>query len=107
MRFPHPVTIIRAAASTDRYGDTTEDWAAALRTPGYAWVQRRSTSEENSNRSAVLSEWVAFMPPTSDVLPDDRLEWGARAFRVVGDTTPLDHPSGPHHLEVPLDLVEG
>lgn len=107
MRFPHAVTIVRPAEVTNRYGDTEPDWSAAARTPGYAWVQQRSADEVGGQRSATVSAWLAFMPAGTDVTAEDLVEWGARTLRVAGEPNPLSTPSGVHHLEVPLDLVEG
>ena len=108
MIYPHSVDIIRAASSTDAYGDPTLDWDTATTTSEVpAWVQPRTTSEVTGGRSAVLTEWMAFLPPETDVAAHDRLRWEGRLYDVDGDPAYLWNPSGPHHVEVPLTRITG
>lgn len=107
MRYPHTVTIVQAATTTDRYGNTSQDWGTAVRTASPAWVQSRSTSEENGNRRAVLEDLMAFLPPTTKVTAHDRMEWDGRTYEVDGEPARFYNLAGLHHLEVPLAVVEG
>jgi hypothetical protein len=105
--FPHTVTILRAGQGTDEYGDAVVDWTSSTATASPAWVQPRTTSEENANRSAVLRGMLAFLPPGVSIRAHDRLAWDGRTYEVNGEPATLWNPSGPHHIEAPLTLVEG
>lgn len=109
MIYPHRVVILRGTAVTDVYGDPGISWDSPRRTPSPAWIQPRTTEEVNANRSAVVSAWMMFLPPGTDIGPHDRVEWADVIYTIDVDGRPAEmwNPSGPHHLEVPLRSATG
>lgn len=105
--FPHTVTIVRPASGVDGYGDPSEDWGQTTSTWSAAWVQPRSTSEVNGGRTAVLTEWMAFLPEDAPIAAGDRLVWEGRTYEVDGEPAVLWNPSGPHHVEASLKRITG
>lgn len=107
MILPHTVSIVRATQATDAYGDPALDWTSASSVEVPAWVQPRTSAEDNNGRRAVISGWMTFLPAYVDITAHDRIIWGSETFEVDGDPAELWNPSGPHHLEVPLRRVTG
>lgn len=107
MIFPHTVTIHRPAAATDAYGDPSVDWNDSTSTTSAAWVQPRTSSEDNDNRAAISSGWMVFLPDGTDVHAADRVVWDGRTYEVDGEPAVLWNPSGPHHVEAPLKRITG
>lgn len=104
----HEVTILRPNRLTDRYGNSSKDWAHVTETDAVGWVSQRAASEDRANgREAQLSEWVLFLDPDVDIVGGDRVTWEGLTFEVDGPPNPAWTPRGPHHLEVPLKVVEG
>lgn len=104
----HDVTIVRATYTTDPRGDPEPEWGTgATRRTVKGWVSQRGTTEVAVNREALLSSWVAYLPAGTDVTGRDRLEWRGTTFLIAGVPNHADTPRGPHHVEVPLTVVEG
>lgn len=89
MIFPYgeTVTVVRAGLVDDGYGNEVPDWANGTSTPyeGCAVAQGSRGSEVLTDRNAVLSDLVVFMPSGADVLPTDRLSVRGRTYEVVGE----------------------
>ena len=105
--FTQDVTLVRAGATTDRYGGTVKDWATATSTAAKGWVAQRTASEVLDGREAQVSGWVLFVGPDQDVIGLDRVEWAGQTFEVDGPVLPAYTPRGLHHIEVPLKQVAG
>lgn len=106
---PHRVTLSRAGTTTDRYNNRTRNWATATTTEDVpAWVQQQTTTVDlDENRSAIVTRWVVFMGPTTDVADGDRLTWRGRVFVIDGDPAIPSSPVGDHHIEAVLQTVAG
>lgn len=104
------VVIVHPTTTTNRYGSAEITWASASRTNSKAWIAQRNAREELDHRDAELSDWIAYLPPTTTVRARDRIEWsdGSLTFEVTGPPNPAHRPgTGVHHFEVPLRVVEG
>ena len=88
MIFPHGDTVVRqrATTTTDRYGNTTEDWSnpTEVQIKGCA-VYAGATSEPLMDaRVPVDSDFTVLAPPGSDVTSSDRLVVRGLACDVNG-----------------------
>lgn len=101
------VTIVRAAASVDRYNDVSADWSSATRTVVHGRLQQTDTVEVAVGRDTVIADWVLFLPAGTDVLPSDRVEVDGATFEVVGLPNVAHTPRGPHHVEARLRSITG
>ena len=103
-----PVTILRAATTVDRYGNTIRDWSSPSSTATVGWVSQRTSSEVTASRDAEVSDWAGFFLCDEDVAAQDRVVWSGLTFEVVGPPNPARRPGEPtHHIEAPLRVVAG
>ncbi|WP_461296333.1 head-tail adaptor protein [Streptomyces harbinensis] len=105
------VTVLRAPLIEDRYGNPVRDWTSATRTPvhGVA-VQPSGTSEDQGQRSTVVSRWHLITRPGRDIdlEPADRIEYAGRTLEIEGEVRRFPGPGGGfHHVEVTLLEVNG
>lgn len=114
--FCHDVTVVRPAETVDRYDNTVKDWANAARTTVRGRVTQRTRDENRSSGSTageerVETEWVVYLPPKTDVLPTDRVEWSDGhedfVFEIKGRPHRAFDRRTEHHVELHADLVEG
>lgn len=109
---PHTVTRVRPATVTDSYGNAELDYGAgAARTAMAAWVQQNSTTEPLSDgRDPLIGGWL-LLTNEADVDGRDRFEWtgpnGSVTFETDGPPKPIYTPSGFHHTEASLKVVDG
>lgn len=96
-------TVIRYAATTDRYGNTVP--GAETRTDYPARLEQLRTDELVRDRDTVITDWRAFLPPDADINAYDRIEARGHLFEVVGLPAQQHSPRGAHHLEVQLRWV--
>lgn len=93
--FPYgeTVAVVRASLVDDGYGNQAGDWSTTTRTPyeGCAVAQGTRGGEVLTDRNAVVSDLVVFMPSGAAVMATDRLEVRGRAYEVVGE--PFDWTS--------------
>ena len=102
-----PVTIRRAARSTDRYGNDIADWTDVTDTAATAWIAQRGGSERLDHRDGEASTWIALFDPCVDITAADRGLRGALVFEVAGPINPAYRQGELHHIEVPLEVFEG
>ena len=88
-----PVTILRGAPTTSRYGDAALDWASATRTTvgGIVWPASTVESVE-PGRDRTVTRWMAAVPYGTDVTVADRVEVRGKAWAVDGDPAPWKSP---------------
>lgn len=106
---PHTVTIVHPVETIDSHGN-------AIRSPGVshtsaAFVQPRTQSENHDQRDELVGTWRMFTNDP-DVGGYDQVLWSQDGappltFEVVGPPATWDNPSGLHHNEVTIRLVEG
>jgi head-tail adaptor len=90
------VTVLRAAASIDGYGDPVTDWTTPTRTDVYArGVEPRPSGEPVQDaRNAVTSGFTVYLPLGTDLTPADRLEVRGKAYDVLGEPAEWRNPWG-------------
>ena len=103
----HDIEIVRAAAATDVYGNTTDNWATATTVDTVGWVTQRDNDEDTSDRDQQTRLWTLYVPADTDITGHDRVVWGDLTFDVVGPPHRAWTPRGEHHIEADLKLVEG
>lgn len=104
---PHTVTILRAATTTDRYGNEVRDWATATRTTSRAWLEQQKGSENTADRDQQRSTWLLILPLGVEISGSDRVEYEGDTFDVVGPPATYYSVRGPHHIEAELTWIEG
>ncbi len=111
--FDQAVTVVRAADTTDRYGNTVPDWDAAVEFEiGPLAVQPSTQSETNDAlRDATVTGWRVFSAPGTDpdVRATDRLKWQGGTYEVTGEIGRWTHPptGATHHVEFLIQKVTG
>jgi hypothetical protein len=102
------IVIVHPAFVTDRYGDTTKDYGAAIRTTTKGWMAHGATNEIEGNRETDVSIWRLYIVnPFISITAQDRVEFDGSIFEVQGKPIKAKKPSGVHHIEAILRLVEG
>lgn len=112
--FTTPVTIISPGLDTDRYDDVVPDWAnPASSTVSAGWLIQTSTTEETEHRDTEVSGWRLFLPADAPISAGDRVtadpetyEKAATTYEVDGTPNVVSTPTGPHHVEAVLRLVQ-
>lgn len=105
--FCHDITIVRAASTTDRYGNVVKDWANATRTDVRGRMAQRHREEIRGHQETQITDWICYLPPRTDVNGLDRLEWNGVTYEVGGHPNHAYGRALEHHVEVPCDIVEG
>lgn len=106
---PHSVSRIRPSTTTDDYSNTTLVYAVPPATSAAmaAWLQQDDRTEELSEgRDPRVQRWL-MVTNDADVAALDRIVFGTLTFEVDGPPEPVYTPSGYHHTESTLRLVEG
>ena len=80
--------------------------ASGTSTSVQAYVEPRTSEEDENTRASQLGEWRAFLPAGTDVTGWDRLVYGARTFDIVGPPRPVYNPRAASESHVELDLKE-
>lgn len=112
--FITPVTIVTPGTTTDRYDDLVADWAnPASSTVSAGWLHQTSATEETGERDTEITGWQLFLPADAPISAGDRIvadpetyEKASTVFEVDGTPNVLSTPTGPHHVEVNLRLIE-
>lgn len=111
--FRHTITVVRAARTTDRYGNPVLDWDAATRHD----VRRcrvqpvqgsRVNMAETIPRDGVETRRRVFIPAGADIDHLDRIEYLGLTYQIDGDVDAWPSPTGRlAHIELMLSRVEG
>lgn len=104
------VTVLRAAATTDRYQNTVADWTDPVRTDvAGCMVAPRSSSEDNDGRTAMIVGLTVYLPAGTDLQPADRLEVRGVVYEVDGEPGDWRNPYTDTRagLEVAVQRVTG
>ncbi|MFE2747317.1 hypothetical protein ACFXKX_23815 [Streptomyces scopuliridis] len=110
---PHVVDVEHPGRTTDRYGNTVDDWAASTHATVNAWLQQNTGGEDTEQRDAQIGEWLMLCNPwDTDGQPltvhgADRVHWNGADFEVIGPAGPAYDPGQLHHFEIRLKTVEG
>lgn len=104
------VDILRAPLITDTYhADGARDWvnAVTIAADVPASVQPQSSTEETTDRQAVVTTWRVFLPPGVDVEPEDRIALGALVLDVDGEPMRWREGGTEHHVEAQAKRSRG
>ncbi len=103
------VTRLRAATTTDRYGNETHDWSTPDELPITGCdVQPLAGPEDTVDRQQVTRRWVLFAPAAADITAADRIRWDGDDYDIDGEVRPWRSPTGRlDHIEADLVRVEG
>lgn len=89
----------RATATTDRYGNSVQDWTAPAEVTITCTIQPADSRENVVDRDTVVTRYRLFCAPDTDITSADRLVWRGRTFEVDGDLEEHSRKSTPHHRE--------
>lgn len=110
---PHVVEVEHPGSTTDRYGNTVDDWSTSTRAEVAGWMQQNTGAEDTDQRSAQIGEWLMLCNPWTTggepltVHGSDRVHWNGAVFEVIGPPGPAYEPAALHHYEIRLRTVEG
>lgn len=103
------VTILVPAEAEGRYGDTVLDWDTTTDTDVECIAYPRTSTEDNENRSALISGLTLLLPPDAPEIPHTaRVRARGHVWEVDGDVGDWKSPWGwEPGLEVNLRKVAG
>jgi hypothetical protein len=103
----HTVTIYNpTSGSTDRRGNEVFSDGTGVSSP--ARVELTTATEvDDARRDARFTTYRVFLPRDVTVTATSVVEWEGRRHRVVGGPDTLDGRSGPHHVELMMERIEG
>ena len=104
-----PVTVLRAAQRTDRYGNVLrDDWDNPTRTATVGWDYQQSGIEILDGRNAQVSAHILYLPAGTVIDGSDRVEIDGDTFELTGPPRRARRPTtGEHHVEADLKRVDG
>ncbi|URN11367.1 hypothetical protein LUW77_03495 [Streptomyces radiopugnans] len=111
--YQHTIVRLRAAETTDRYGNTKRDWSAPerLTVTGVnvqpAGVPARS-DEDTTDRQVTVTGWHLSTPKgvDLDLEETDRVEWEGLTLQVDGKVGRWRVAGRVHHVEAALKEVD-
>lgn len=93
----HTITVLRATAVEDDYGNPINQWGSATSTtvPGCS-VQPVQGAEQTVGQETVVSRWQLFAPVGTPLVATDRVIYAGNTYEVDGevqawDFDPLSH----------------
>lgn len=112
--FVTPVTVRNPGSTTDRNGNTIDDWTTATSVSTSGWLQdlvsRRPRAgagvEVQGGRDTLVSAHQLFLPADTAISGYSRVLIDGQTFEVDGAPTTTRTPEGAHHLEVQLHLID-
>lgn len=110
--FTDEITVVRAAARTDRYGDEIVDWESptehAVNNCKVNPVAGTEDAGQLDDRAALTRRWNLAAPPDADIKSSDRIRWAGDLYEVEGEVLQWRSPlGGVDHLYVQLVRWEG
>lgn len=107
MTYQDTIDVLRANATTDRYGNTVPgSWSTHLAAVP-AVVQPADTAENVVDRDTIVTRYRLHIGPDTDITATDRVLWQERTFDVDGDLELHSRKGVPHHLEAFLRTSSG
>lgn len=91
------VTVLRATATEDDYGNPVRDWttAAVVEVRGCS-LQPLTGAEVTIGRDTVVPRWRLWAPAGTDLLASDRVRYDGVAYEVDGEPQRWDFPPLSH-----------
>lgn len=105
--YEQSVVIVRAGTTTDRYGNTKQDWGAtATRIPvDQVNVQPSGGSKEDTDdKQITVTGWLLISAPGTmpDLRETDRVEFDGLVLEVTGKVGRWPVPTAVRHIEAQL-----
>lgn len=97
--------VVTQTGAEDRYGNETEEEAAAVDV--LASVEPLATSESEIGEDVRISRYRVLCSPDAAVDGLARVEWRGRSLEVIGEPKLHVSPRGPHHFEFEIREVLG
>lgn len=104
-----PVTLIKPATSSNRYGETMPDWSAPpeATVDEAGWMTRTGTEEMAEGREAITDTWELSLPFPSALDETMRVVHEGATYEVRGSIQVTRTPAAPHHVVAQLRRVNG
>ncbi|MFG3476474.1 hypothetical protein ACGF3K_14580 [Streptomyces sp. NPDC047980] len=111
MLYLQSITILRAATTTDEYGNEKASWADPLRIPvsGVNVQPAAGSDEDTDDKQLTVTGWRLYTPRGMDLdlRETDRVEAEGTVMQVVGKVARWPAPGGGvHHIEADLREVD-
>lgn len=109
---PQQLVHVVGALVEDGYGDPHLEFdpdlsAEITRTTITGWLQQTARFErDTAEADRDIGTWL-LVTNAAGITARDRIEWGDLTFAVDGPPAPVHTPTGLHHYELTLRLVEG
>lgn len=103
---PDTATWIEPGVTTDEYGNQVADWDSATETEIRVWIEEAATTEQRDGRDTITSRWL-MLTNELHITARARIVFQDRTYEIDGEPSVLRTPTGPHHAEMTLLLVEG
>jgi head-tail adaptor len=103
------VTVLRAAETTDRYGNPMSDWSSPNTHDISGCVLQPLAGEETLSLDAdsVLSRWSLDTPADADLTATDRVSYAGEVYEVDGQIGDWPSPTGRlRHRQAMLKRLE-
>lgn len=102
------VTLLDPGTTTDRYGNTIDDWTTPTSSTELGWLARDSETETRGDRVGELATtWTLRLDAGSAITGRHRVIIDGRTFEVAAEPNRAWTPRGEHHVRVPLRIVDG
>lgn len=101
------VDLLAPTTSTDAYGNTIRTYDPDDATTVRGWLHRTATSDDLLNRDADIGDWILILPAGTTVTGDYRVQADNVTYEIVGAVYTAHTPTGPHHIEARLKVVDG
>lgn len=99
------IDLLAPATSIDAYGNTVREYATTTTVRG--WLHRIAASDDLINRDAEIGDWILVLPAGTTITGDYRVQVDDVTYEIVGAVYTAHTPTGPHHIEARLKVVDG
>lgn len=105
--FVEDVLIYNPTRTSDRYG--ADVWNYDVEPiEAKAWPPAATSSEDHGQaRDAAITKQTLWLPPNITVTAWSQVDFRGDRYKVIGRPRLAMRPTGPHHIVVNLELVEG
>jgi len=96
-----------STATVDEYGNQLDtDYGSPIQIVGY--LEQTMSVETLSDRDTVVTSWVAYLPPDTNISAFDRIKFGTQTFEVDGAPWSVYNPrvASTSHIRANLKVVQ-
>lgn len=87
------IDILRPTTTTD-HGNTVRTYPVTGPTVRGVVVDPLSTYEDNTNRTATITQYRVQAPPSADILDDDHIVYRGKTYQILGEVQYQPSPTG-------------